>query len=109
MKKIYKSDKNRIFSGVFGGLGEYLDVDPVILRLTGVFIFFISGFIPFIIVYIIASFIVPETEKQREKNGQIPVYKKWWFWLILLITLFYVFFILATLVANFFYFTREIS
>ena len=30
-KKLYRSE-NRIISGVCGGLAEYLDVDPVIIR-----------------------------------------------------------------------------
>jgi len=30
-KKLYRSTKNRVFAGVLGGLGEYFDVDPVVL------------------------------------------------------------------------------
>lgn len=33
MKKLYRSKENRVLAGIFGGLGEYLEVDPVILRL----------------------------------------------------------------------------
>ncbi|KKG25473.1 PspC domain-containing protein, partial [Methanosarcina sp. 2.H.T.1A.15] len=33
MKKLYRSKKNRIIAGVCGGIGEYLDVDPTLIRL----------------------------------------------------------------------------
>jgi len=32
MKKLYKSDTNKVFAGVIGGIEEYFDIDPVILR-----------------------------------------------------------------------------
>ncbi len=60
MKKIYKSNTNKIFAGIIGGLGEYFDIDPVLLRLIAVLVCFSTGIIPFIIVYIIAYFIIPK-------------------------------------------------
>lgn len=59
-KKLYKSSKNIIFAGIFGGLGEYFDVDPVILRLVFVLIVIFSGFFPGVLFYILAIFIVPK-------------------------------------------------
>ena len=32
-KKLYRSGKDKILGGVCGGIGEYLDVDPTIIRL----------------------------------------------------------------------------
>lgn len=60
MKRLYKSDENKVFVGIFGGLGEYLKVDPVLLRLVAVLVCFSTGVIPFVIGYIVASFIVPK-------------------------------------------------
>jgi len=31
MKKLYRSDTNKVLAGVCGGIGEYLDIDPVIV------------------------------------------------------------------------------
>lgn len=57
MKKLYRSKKNRIIAGVCGGIGEYLDVDPTLIRLLWVLLFRqgigIAG-------YIIAWVIIPE-------------------------------------------------
>lgn len=63
MKKIYKSDTNKIFAGIFGGLGEYFEIDPVLLRIVAVLVCFSTGIIPFIIGYIIVCFIVPQKPK----------------------------------------------
>jgi phage shock protein C len=60
MKKLYKSNTNKIFCGVIGGVGEYFDVDPVILRLLWLVILIATGVLPGLIVYIVACLIVPE-------------------------------------------------
>lgn len=57
MKKLYRSKRNRIIAGVCGGIGEYLDVDPTLVRLLWVLLSF-QGI--GIIVYVIAWVIVPE-------------------------------------------------
>lgn len=69
MKKIYKSNTNKVFSGVIGGLGEYYNVDPVLLRLLYLIIVIMTGFFPGIIVYIIATLIVPEKPLVDYKEG----------------------------------------
>lgn len=57
MKKLYRSRKNKMICGVCGGIAEYLNIDPTIVRLlTVLFCFAAMG----ILAYIIAAFIVPE-------------------------------------------------
>lgn len=58
MNKLYRSDTNKMISGVFGGLSEYLNIDANILRLIG-FLIFINQPFSFIGVYIIATIIIP--------------------------------------------------
>jgi phage shock protein C len=60
MKKLYRSKTNRIIGGVIGGLGEYFNIDPVILRLVWVVIVVFTALIPGIVVYILGMFIIPE-------------------------------------------------
>lgn len=62
-RRLYKSRTNRMISGVLGGLGEYLGVDPTLLRLAWVAITALTGFIPGIIAYIIAAVIIPDQPK----------------------------------------------
>lgn len=56
-KKLYKSVSNRMICGVCGGLGEYLNIDPNIIRILWA-IFACSG--AGIIVYLLAAIILPE-------------------------------------------------
>ena len=59
-KKLYRSEENRIFAGILGGLGEYFDVDPVLLRLVWLLVTVFTGLFPGVIVYIFAIFIIPK-------------------------------------------------
>jgi len=58
-KRLFRSETNKMVAGVLGGLGEYLEVDPVLLRLFYVAITIFTGVLPGIVVYILAIFIVP--------------------------------------------------
>lgn len=55
-KQLFKSDVNRILCGVCGGIGEYLGIDPTIVRLVAVLLG-LSG--TGLLVYIIAAVIIP--------------------------------------------------
>lgn len=56
-KKLYRSKTDRMIAGVAGGLGEYFEIDPTLVRLLWVlFLFTGAGFLA----YILAWIIVPE-------------------------------------------------
>ncbi len=58
-KKLYRSRRNRVVGGVCGGLGEYFEVDPVLIRVLSIVGAFItSGLLLF--GYVIAWIIIPE-------------------------------------------------
>ena len=63
-KKLYRSGKDKILGGVCGGIGEYLDVDPTIIRLLWVF-FGLSGI--GVLFYFLAWLIIPRNPKHRWK------------------------------------------
>jgi phage shock protein PspC (stress-responsive transcriptional regulator) len=84
MKKLKRSDKNKVLAGVFGGLGEYFDMDPNILRLIGLFLFIWSGFFPFLVVYVIAIFIIPLSGERSKDGKQEAGGSAWWVWLLIL-------------------------
>lgn len=58
-KILYRSDANKVFAGICGGLGEYADIDPVVIRLIWTVIVMVTGFFPGVLAYIVAIFIVP--------------------------------------------------
>jgi len=68
MKKLYRSEENKVWAGVIGGIGEYLDIDPSILRIAWVVIVVFSGIIPGLIVYFISLLIVPKTPHHDRKE-----------------------------------------
>lgn len=57
-KRLYRSKTNRVISGICGGLAEYFDIDPTIVRLVFVLLALFSGV--GIILYIIGIFVIPE-------------------------------------------------
>lgn len=63
MRKLYRSDTDKVFAGIMGGLGEYMDMDAVVLRLVALVVICISGFFPGALAYIIAIFVVPKRLK----------------------------------------------
>lgn len=65
MKKFYRSTKDKKIAGVCGGLAEMMDADPTLIRLGVVFIGFITGFLPVIVTYLIAWWIVPLNANQN--------------------------------------------
>lgn len=77
-KRLYRSTRNRVFCGVCGGIGDYFQVDPVMIRLIWVLLMLFHpwrnlfhSFMGFslvggsIIVYIIAAVIIPQEPKDR--------------------------------------------
>lgn len=60
MKRLYLSNTDRKVFGVCGGIGEYFDVDPTLVRLGVVALAILTAIVPVLIAYIVAKFIVPE-------------------------------------------------
>lgn len=66
-KKLYRSEKEKIIAGVAGGLGEYFDIDPVIVRIVFILLTLLHG--AGIIIYIALALVVPRQgaeEKLKE-------------------------------------------
>jgi phage shock protein PspC (stress-responsive transcriptional regulator) len=61
MTRLYRSRENRVIAGVCGGLAEYLDVDPVLVRLIAVLLLFVGG--GSLIAYILGMIIIPDQSK----------------------------------------------
>lgn len=57
-KRLYKSSTNRVVCGVCGGIGEYFNIDPTIVRLL--FILLLFGVGSGLLAYIVAAIIIPE-------------------------------------------------
>ena len=62
-KKLYRSKKDRVLTGLAGGLGDYFDIDPTLVRLGWLLIVVFTGLFPGIIVYFVAALLVPLQSK----------------------------------------------
>ena len=60
-KKLYRSNDNKIIFGIAGGIGEYLNIDPTVIRVIWIFSTAFFGFL--IIAYILLLFVIPEKPK----------------------------------------------
>lgn len=58
-KKLYRSNTDKVFAGICGGLGEYFQMDSTLIRLIWLVIVVATGIFPGAIVYVLAIFIVP--------------------------------------------------
>ncbi|MDQ2086292.1 PspC domain-containing protein [Herbivorax sp. ANBcel31] len=65
-KKITRSRKNKVIEGVCGGIAEYFDIDPTIVRLGFVISMFFGG--TGIIAYIVAVIVIPMEDKYVPEN-----------------------------------------
>ena len=57
-KKLYRSKGNKMIFGVCGGIAEYANVDPTIIRVIWAVVSIF--FFPAILAYLVCGFIIPE-------------------------------------------------
>ncbi|HZD11268.1 MAG TPA: PspC domain-containing protein [Candidatus Binatia bacterium] len=66
-KRLIRSRNDRMFLGVAGGIGEYLNIDPVLVRLLFVFAA-LSTLGQALLVYFILAIIMPEEDMTAKAN-----------------------------------------
>lgn len=66
-KKIYLSEKNKVFLGVCGGIAERYDIDPLWLRLIFVLLALNGGI--GIVLYLVAWIVIPEPQGVKKDSG----------------------------------------
>lgn len=62
-KRLYRSGREKMLGGVCGGLGEYFDVDPTIIRLGMVIAIFGAGLGLF--AYLVAWIVIPQNPDHK--------------------------------------------
>ena len=61
-KRLYKSRRNRTICGVCGGIGEYFDIDPTIIRILWIVFTFAGG--SGLLAYIICALVMSNNPDQ---------------------------------------------
>ncbi len=73
-KRLYKSSNDKVLAGVCGGIGEYFDVDPVLIRILWVVSAFFGGV--GVLAYIIAAIIMPAKEDFDRQETYGSTYRR---------------------------------
>jgi phage shock protein C len=59
MKRLRRSSTDKKIAGVCGGLAEYFEVDPTIVRLVVVAVALFTAVIPMLVGYLLSWMIIP--------------------------------------------------
>lgn len=73
-RKLYRSKKDRIISGVCGGIAEYFGIDSTFVRIIAVLLLFTGGW--FVLLYILLSIIIPENPEQKPLPPAVEIKNK---------------------------------
>lgn len=65
-KRLYRSRQDRMIAGVCGGIAEYFNIDPVIVRLLAV-VLLVPGGLPGFLPYVVMWIVVPEAPKTKKR------------------------------------------
>jgi len=69
-KRLYRSQRDRVIAGVCGGLGEYFQIDPTIIRIIFVVLLVATGVFPVLLVYLVMAIIVPLEGRPSQEPRQ---------------------------------------
>ncbi len=69
-RRLYRSSTDRMVAGVCGGLGEYLDIDPTLIRLLFVAAV-LAGFGSGILLYLVLMIVMPLEDSTPFPNGAL--------------------------------------
>lgn len=72
-KRLFRSENQKMVSGVLGGIAEYFDIDPTLIRLGFVLLTVFTTFFPGVLAYIIMAIVIPKNDGS-EYNNQPPFY-----------------------------------
>ena len=65
-KKLYRSQSNRMLAGVCGGISEYFEIDPTLIRLIVLSSVFVGGI--GLLLYLSALILVPKNPEQKDEQ-----------------------------------------
>ncbi len=62
-KRLTRSRKHKMIAGVCGGLAEYFELDPTVVRIAYVLISIVSAAFPGILAYVVLMFVMPPQDE----------------------------------------------
>jgi phage shock protein C len=71
-RRLTRSRKYKMIAGVCGGLAEYFDLDPTVVRVAYVLISIVSAAFPGILAYIVLMFVLPPPPDEAQPLVPVP-------------------------------------
>lgn len=68
-KRLYKSNKSKMICGVCGGIADYFNIDPTIVRIIAVIIGCLKG--AGLLIYILACIIIPSNPEEQFDDDDV--------------------------------------
>lgn len=68
IKHLYRNREEGLVGGVLAGLGDYFQVDAVLMRLGFLLLTFLTAIVPMVLFYIAAWILVPERPEGMAAN-----------------------------------------
>ena len=65
-KKLYRSMMDKKLCGVCGGIGEYFDIDPTVIRVAWILFALLGG--SGLLAYLICAIVIPQQNQLPKKN-----------------------------------------
>jgi phage shock protein C len=62
-RRLTRSSRHKMIAGVCGGIAEYFQIDPTVVRVAYVLISIVSVAFPGILAYIILMFVMPHPDQ----------------------------------------------
>ncbi|PIR75466.1 MAG: PspC domain-containing protein [Candidatus Magasanikbacteria bacterium CG_4_9_14_0_2_um_filter_42_11] len=58
MKKLYRNTKKGILFGILAGIGDYVNLDPTVIRIIFLVLLLATGVFPFVLLYILGYYLI---------------------------------------------------
>ena len=68
VKRLYRSRRERQLAGVCGGIAEYIELDPTVVRVIYLAGTIVTGFFPGILIYFVLALIMPQEPLTRDND-----------------------------------------
>jgi phage shock protein C len=67
-KDLVLDEKDKKFAGVAGGIAQYYDADPAIVRIAAVVLVILTGLIPGLIIYGVFYMLMKKTDQIKKSS-----------------------------------------
>ncbi len=64
-RRLVRSESDRLLAGICGGLGQYLNLDPTVVRVLVVVLAILTWVLPALLIYLILAFVIPTENAMR--------------------------------------------